>query len=134
MSKKILLVDDDTDYTFLVAHRLEKAGFECATAPSAPAGIEKAKIFKPDLILLDLMMPQMSGYGFLREVKHISELEEIPVIVYSSLSDLDIIAGSLDLGAKDYITKCCDDDLIIKKINECLVRQKVSTQTQYSEV
>jgi DNA-binding response OmpR family regulator len=105
IKKKVLIIDDDVDILTLLKDTLEENFYECEVAPNAPEGLRKAHISKPNLILLDLMLPKMSGFGFLRELRHDPELRQTPVIVLTALSDEDIVEESLDLGAVSYLSK-----------------------------
>lgn len=104
-AKTILIIDDNLDTLKLVQDTLESLSFECITAASAMEGLEKAGTFKPQLILLDLMLPKMSGFGFMREVKNHPELKKIPVVIYSALGDREIADEIMDLGAAGYLQK-----------------------------
>lgn len=106
--KKVLIIDDDRDIRDILRRRADQKSFECLTAESAEEGLAKADETHPDLILLDLMMPDMSGFGFLRELKKKQELSDIPVVVLKGVDDADVVQESKDLGAVGYLTKDCD--------------------------
>lgn len=82
-ARKILVIDDDPDILTYVSEVLNDHGYECATASDGAAGLEKARAERPDLILLDLMMPKKSGVRFLNEIRRDDALKGIPVIVVS---------------------------------------------------
>ncbi len=103
--RNILIIDDNLDTLKLVKDTLESLSFKCITASSAMEGLEKAAAFKPQLILLDLMLPKMSGFGFMREVKSQEDLKKIPVVIYSALGDREIADEIMDLGAAGYLQK-----------------------------
>lgn len=105
VKKKVLIIDDDFDILTLLKDTLEENSYDCEVAPDAPEGLRKAHDSKPNLILLDLMLPKMSGFGFLRELRHHRDLAKTPVIVLTALSDQDIVEESLDLGAVSYLSK-----------------------------
>ncbi|HCU23451.1 MAG TPA: hypothetical protein DF383_00400 [Deltaproteobacteria bacterium] len=107
-TKKVLVIDDDTDVLVLLKETLESNHFECDTAISPTEGLEKALSSKPHLIILDLMLPGMSGFGFLRELKKHKDLLKTPVVVLTALSDQEIAEESLSLGAKGYLSKACN--------------------------
>lgn len=86
MSKKVLVVDDELDMRTFIATLLESNGYKVVTADNGQAGLEKARQVKPDLITLDVMMPQESGVTMYREVKNDSELGGVPVLIISGLS------------------------------------------------
>lgn len=86
MSKKVLVVDDELDMRTFIATLLESKGYKVVTVNNGQAGLEKARQIKPDLITLDVMMPQESGVTMYREVKNDSELSGVPVLIISGLS------------------------------------------------
>jgi len=107
-TKRVLVVDDDPDILTLLKETLEANHFDCDTAISPQEGLDKAEVFKPHLILLDLMLPGMSGFGFMRELKKHKELAATPIVVLTALSDQEIAEESLSLGAKGYLSKACN--------------------------
>jgi len=116
--KKILIIDDDQDIIDLIVDRLKESNFECYTATFPTEGLEKAAEFKPDLVLLDLMLPKMSGFGFMREFKLRSELAHIPVVVLTALADEDIAEEAMNLGAAGYLTKACSAKELLSVVKE----------------
>jgi len=115
---KILVVDDDTDLLYLMKRKLNKFNIECITAAMPAEGLEKATEMNPDLVLLDLNLPKMSGFGFLREFKHRSNLSKIPVIVLTSIADDEVSQEAMNLGAASYLTKSCSDKELFSAINK----------------
>ena len=91
----------------LVSDTLEDHAFTCVRARTAMSGLKKAMVYQPDLILLDLMLPKMSGFGFLRELPRLMGSKKIPVVILSSLNDQDITQEGLNLGAVGFLTKAC---------------------------
>lgn len=116
--KKILIIEDDPDTTRLLKDTLEDRSFVCEIAETAQEGLKKAKSTKPNLILLDLMLPGMSGFGFMREIKHLSDIRKTPVVILSSLADEDIAQETYDLGAVTYLTKACNANELISVVQE----------------
>ena len=116
--KVILLIDDDVDFLFLLKETLEANYFKCMVASSAQEGIEMAKTAKPNLILLDLMLPVMSGYGVLRTLKQASELQHVPVVALTSLADEEIAMETMRLGAVGFLNKSCDAKELINMVSE----------------
>lgn len=116
--KKVLIIDDDPDVLDLVSERLKEHSFECYTAELPGEGLEKAMEFKPDLVLLDLMLPKMSGFGFIREFKLRSDLSHIPVVVLTALADEDIAQEAMNLGAAGYLTKACSAKELLSVVQE----------------
>ncbi len=100
--EKILIVDDEKDLVKLLRHNLEKKKFKVASAYTAEAGLTSARKFKPDLVILDVMLPGMDGLEFLKRIR--SEVQ-IPIILLSAKrSETDRVLG-LRLGADDYMVK-----------------------------
>ena len=118
MSKKILIIEDEILLSDLLKMNLKEAGFEVETAYDGKEGLEKAKSFLPDLILLDLIMPVLDGYQVLQEIQKDPVLEKIPVIVLSNLGQEEEIARAKRLGAKDFVVKANLDIFELKNIIE----------------
>ncbi len=119
MKKKILVVEDDFDSLNLIKDRIEALEYECITAMQPREGLQKAIEHQPQLVILDLMLPKMSGFGFLREFKNRKELKQIPVVVYSVINDAEIAQEAMNLGAKGYITKTCSQREFVHMVQEC---------------
>ncbi len=118
--KKILVVDDQPDNVFILRDRLEHYGFEVVTAYDGPTGIEKAVNELPDLILLDVMMPGMSGFEVCKELAGKEKTKLIPVILVTALTGVDDLKEGLNVGAFDYIKKPFNRVELIARINSAL--------------
>lgn len=103
MNKKILIIEDDTFLQGLAANKLGAAGFEVTTASDGDEAVTELGNDKFDGILLDLMLPDISGFEILKNIRETSK--SVPVIVFSNLSDDKDIKQALDLGATDYLVK-----------------------------
>jgi DNA-binding response OmpR family regulator len=103
--RKILIIEDEGTLSFLLSKALKSSGFEVEKAINGEEGIEKIKTIKPDLILLDLLLPGMDGFDFLAKLKQDIEHESIPVVVISNLSTEDAIKRAIELGAAKYLIK-----------------------------
>ncbi|HLQ22928.1 MAG TPA: response regulator transcription factor [Gemmatimonadales bacterium] len=102
---RILVVDDEPDITALVAYHLAKAGYRVSTAATGPDALKAAREERPDIVVLDLMLPGVSGYDVLAELRRREETREVGVILLTSRrEEADRIRG-LSLGADDYLTK-----------------------------
>jgi len=113
---KILIVDDNDDNVELASQILED-DYEVITSPSGADCLIKAHELKPDVILLDVQMPDMDGYETLAKLRKTAEGREIPVIFLSArYRDSDRVIKGLEMGALDYITKPVDDDLLMAKV------------------
>lgn len=103
MSKKILIVDDDAATLQLLQSFLGDKGFDTQTAQDGVEGLAKAKKWSPDLVLLDVMMPKLDGYGFVREIKKDPELRRVPIVVLTAREMMrDVFVQE---GIKDYVIK-----------------------------
>jgi two-component system phosphate regulon response regulator PhoB len=102
---RILVVDDEPDITALVAYHLAKAGYRVSTAATGPDALKAAREERPDIVVLDLMLPGVSGYDVLAELRRREETREVGVILLTARrEEADRIRG-LSLGADDYLTK-----------------------------
>ncbi len=101
--KKVLIIEDDSFLQGLAANKLDKSGFDATTAKNGEAAMTLLEQEKFDAILLDLMLPDISGFDILKGLKE--SHKKIPVIVFSNLSDDKDIKKALDLGAKEYLVK-----------------------------
>lgn len=118
--EKILVIDDSATNIVLVKGVLEEAGYEIITSNSAKKALKILDTEKPDLILLDLMMPQMSGYDFLEKMNEEKLLDEIPVIVVSAKITEEAIDKAIKNGASDYIKKPVDIQELTEKVDAIL--------------
>lgn len=116
MAKKILVIDDEANIVKMVQSRLKASGYDAIVATDGKQGIDKAKNEKPDLIILDIMMPEMDGYETLAQLKEIPETKNIPVIMFTAKAETDNVAKAMDLGAVDYIVKPFTPISLLEKI------------------
>ena len=133
MKQKILVVDDEADILTLLQYNLEKAGFIVFSAKDGPEAIDLAKKERPDLLILDLMLPSMDGTEVCRILKREEDTSHIPIIMLTAKSEeVDRIVG-LELGADDYITKPFSPRELILRVKSILKRgqtkEKVHTMT-----
>lgn len=123
--KKILIIDDEEDLTFFVKANLELAGdYEVLIATSGKKGIKAARRHKPDLILLDIMMPQIDGFKVLEKLKASSETMIIPVIMLTAKGDDESKLKASSLYDEDYIVKPVQIEVLKSKIEEVLKRRR----------
>lgn len=121
---RILLIDDDAITIKSISYFLLQNDYLISFALNAEEGLKKILTENPDLILLDIIMPGMGGYQFLKELKSREDISNIPVIILSSLSrESDILMG-LENGAADYITKPFSPQVLISKIKKILGSNK----------
>lgn len=105
MAKKILIIEDDHHLRKLIVEKLEEEKFKILEAAGGKEGFKKAKEEKPNLILLDLILPGTDGYVILSQIKTDPVTSSIPVIVLSNLGQIQEIQKALKLGAVDYLVK-----------------------------
>lgn len=118
--KKILIIDDQKDNVYILKTRLEIEGFKVITADDGQKGIEKAIEFLPNLILLDVMMPGISGFEVCKYLTEHKETQLIPIILVTALPDVEDVRKGLDSGAIDYIKKPFNRVELIARINSAL--------------
>lgn len=112
-----MIIDDEIDFTNLLKTQLEKEGFTAVISNAGAEGVKLAKSEKPDLILLDIMMPKMSGWDVCSKIKEDPETKDIPVIFLTARTD--DISRSMGLkGADGYMEKPFDPIDLIKQINQ----------------
>src|SRR5258706_8150099 len=139
MTTKVLLIDDDKAITDLMSMLLKTHGFETITANNGADGVNLAKEKKADIVLLDLMMPDMDGWQVCRAIRTFSN---IPILVLSAINDPRMVASVLDLGADDFLVKPVPSGVLVAHIRKMVrqtdsngaVRKKNDTDTAISTV
>lgn len=130
MNEKILVVDDENAIVDLIKMELEFEGYEVETASDGELAIEKARLFQPDLIVLDIMLPKINGYDVCKTL--VPELN-VPVILLTAKTDIiDKVLG-LELGADDYLTKPFDNRELLARIKAHLRRAKKSPTSKKND-
>ena len=130
---KILIVEDDRDIVEMVKYNLNEEGFETVPAFDGEQGIELARKERPDLIILDLMLPVIDGFEVCRIVKNDRVTADIPIIILSAKSqETDKVVG-LELGADDYVTKPFSPRELIARIRAILRRGRKSQPSERIE-
>ncbi len=120
--QKILIADDETAIRELLSYNVQKSGFAAVTAENGAQALSIARSEQPGLILLDIMLPDMSGLDVCRILKHDAQTERIPVIMITAkTSEEDIVTG-LELGADDYITKPFSPRVALARVRSVLRR------------
>lgn len=128
--KKILLVDDEQDILEILSYNLEKEGYKVFTANNGNEGIAKAKEIIPDLILLDVMMPEKDGIETCQEMRQIKDLQKTLIVFLSARAEEFSQLAGYDAGANDYIVKIIKPKVLISKVNALL---QLSTQVSESQ-
>lgn len=120
MSKKILIVEDEKDLADMLKFRLENNGYRVVIANDGENGLDKARSEKPDLILLDVMMPKMDGYEVLESLKKTEILKSIPVIMLTVKDRTEDIQRATRAGAIDYTIKPFHGPTLLDKIKRVI--------------
>ena len=118
--KKILLIDDEEDILEILSYNLEKEGYLVTTATNGNEGIQKAKEMIPDLILLDVMMPEKDGIETCQELRQIKELQNTLIVFLSARGEEFSQLAGFQAGANDYVVKLIKPRILISKINALL--------------
>ncbi len=121
-SHKILLVDDEKDILEFLSYNLKKESFDVRTCLNGEQAIEEAIKFKPDLIILDVMMPEMDGITACSEIRKISDLKDVLILFLTARSEEYSELAGFDAGADDYVTKPIKPKLLISRIKALLKR------------
>jgi class 3 adenylate cyclase/DNA-binding response OmpR family regulator len=124
----LLIVDDDRRNRTLLAARLEGQGYTVAVAENGRQALEMLRTQSFDLVLLDLMMPEMNGYQVLEHLKGDKLLQHIPVIVISALDDMDSVVHCIEMGAEDYLPKPFNSVLLHARVGACLEKKRLHDQ------
>ena len=124
MPNRILIVEDEPDILALLAFNLESQGYEVLTASDGEEGFRKASSTQIDLLLLDLMLPQMHGLDVCQKLRNQPETLKLPIIILSALGDEEDIVRGLDIGADDYISKPFQIKILFARIRRLLKRKE----------
>lgn len=120
-TKKALLVEDDTFMLEILSGRLRKSGYEVSIATDGEECMKILESQKPDVVLLDILLPKIDGFEVLRRINSLPELARIPVVILSNLGQKEEVQKAKNLGAKDYIIKAnFTTKEIVEKLNNVL--------------
>ena len=125
-SIKVLVVDDDPDIVEILKYNLKNSGYYVKSAGNGVEAIKKAKKFLPNIILMDVMMPEMSGIEACEEIKNIDQLSQAIIIFLSARSEDYTQISAYDAGADDYISKPVKPKILLKKISN--IAKKISSE------
>lgn len=120
---KILVIDDDEGMTELLSLLLAPASSEIIVANSSIEGIELIKKHSPEVVILDLMMPEMNGWVTCKQIR---EFSDVPILILSAMDVPGIVAQALDVGADDYLIKPVSSGTLIAHLNKLVRRARVS--------
>ncbi len=126
MTPLILSVDDEQDVTDLVRFHLTRAGFEVLTAATGREAVELVQRHHPNLILLDLMLPDIDGFGVCEILRRQPDTAAIPVVILTAWATTDARSLGLDLGALDYLTKPFSPRELVERVQRLLSLRKAS--------
>jgi diguanylate cyclase (GGDEF)-like protein len=132
-SSRILIVDDEEQNLDLLSRRLSRAGYEVETANNGRRALEIVARGAVDLVLLDQMMPEMSGLEVLHQLRASPVTEHLPVIMVTALTDSARVAEALDLGANDYVTKPLDFQVALARIRAQVARRQADSELRENE-
>jgi DNA-binding response OmpR family regulator len=119
--KKILIIEDDPFLSEMYATKFSQSGFQAEIAADGIKGMKKIEASKPDLILLDIVLPKLDGFEILKRIKKDSKLKEIPVILLTNLGQKNEVEKGLALGANEYIIKAhFTPTAVVAKVKEIL--------------
>jgi two-component system, OmpR family, alkaline phosphatase synthesis response regulator PhoP len=121
-TSKILLVDDDPDIIELLEYNLKKEGYETASANDGVQAVEVAKTFKPDLILLDVMMPRQDGIETARQLRQLPDFKDTYILFLTARAEEYTEVAAFDVGADDYIVKPIKPRALVSRIKAVLRR------------
>jgi type IV pilus assembly protein PilB len=120
--RKVLIADDDRMTRLILKMMLEKEGLAVIEAENGAAGMEKARLDRPDLMMVDLQMPDMDGYQFLEMVRGDDKLMAVPVIVVTADTSTEVETKVLEMGADDYVTKPFEPEVLLSRLRAAFRR------------
>lgn len=129
MQQKILIVEDETDIRELIGFNLELNNFTVIKVDTGKKGLSEVQKDPPDLIILDLMLPDMDGYAVCKNLKRDDRLKKIPVIMLTARSQEDDMIQGLEAGADDYITKPFSPRILLARVKTALRRNALPSDS-----
>ena len=130
IKKRILVIEDDRDIVELVRYNLEKDGYQVFTATDGATGIAQVKKSPPDLLVLDLMLPKLSGLEICKEIRRDAALNRLPILILTARGEeADRVVG-LELGADDYVTKPFSPREFVARVKALLRRTEPAAATE----
>lgn len=120
--KKVLIVEDEQDIAQLVKHYLDKEGFHPSIATTGPDALTFIRSIQPDLVILDLMLPQMDGLEVCKVLRHKAETARLPIIMLTAKKEESDTVVGLELGADDYVTKPFSPKTLVARVKSLFRR------------
>lgn len=133
MAEKILIVDDEFDTLRLVGLMLERQGYEIIAAENGSQALQVIKQAKPDLVLLDIMMPEMDGYEVARQIRAGAEMRDVPIIMFTAKTQVEDKVAGLEAGADVYLIKPTQPRELFAQVKVLLARSKKTITTPLPE-
>ena len=121
--KKILIVEDDPSFLRAISHIVEKEGYEVTYASNGMTGLRMAKEDKPDLLILDIMLPGIDGFEICYQLRHEPETAKLPIIMLSAKGQETDKTTGLEVGADEYLTKPVDRAVLLEKVTALLAQE-----------
>jgi DNA-binding response OmpR family regulator len=125
LRQKLLVIDDEPDTVFLLRGILEREGYEVEGASNGNEAIQRMKSYQPNLVISDMMMPQMDGW---QTIQKLHEISDIPIIILSVLDQKESIVRALEMGADDYVTKPFNQTEVVARVESVLRRSNHSSK------
>lgn len=122
---KILIVDDEPNILLSLQFLMKKAGYDVRTATDGEEALAEIARAKPDLVLLDVMMPELDGEAVLRRLKDDPATRDLPVVMISAVDDIERVARCIEMGAEDYLPKPCDPALLRARVGASLEKKSL---------
>jgi DNA-binding response OmpR family regulator len=119
-AKKILIVEDEADFRELLSHVLTQKGYEAAAAANGEEGLDLYQKFAPDLVLLDVHLPDMTGFEICRKIRAEGPRKETPILICTVRSEVAPVAEGLSSGATDYVLKPFQVSDLLERIETAL--------------
>jgi two-component system, OmpR family, alkaline phosphatase synthesis response regulator PhoP len=122
---RLLIVDDEPEIGELLSYNFRKRGIDVLTAPNGFTGMDSLQEFRPDVIILDIMMPYVNGITMCRELKNDDRYRNIPVLFLSATNNRDLIKSALDAGGEKFISKPIQLNLLIEMVVQMHASKKI---------
>jgi len=129
----ILVIEDEEDLRDIIIYNLQRDGYQTVGVESGEQGLEQAISLKPDLMILDIMLPGMNGMDVCRHIKQDANTRAIPIIMVSAKGEEADIVSGLELGAEDYVTKPFSPRILLARV-QCVLRRSKQTVTDDTSV
>ncbi len=124
MQEPLVIIEDEPDIAALLATRFAGEGFRAIAAPDGPSGVRAVEAHRPRLVLLDLLLPEMSGWEIVRHLKDNPDTRAIPIIIFSAVNTPEDRARLLEAGVDDFIAKPCSIKEVIARTRAVLRRSE----------